>query len=428
MDQRCLERQPQVLGLEGRRGLPRRRPELQDLVGALAAAGAGQAHARGLAVEERQQVDGAQEAVARGPVEQPEGGAEGLLLLCQATEGEQRHGSPLAPVDRAAPVDVQGPQRCAQLLVRGPASRTQEQPESCQKLGKIEAPVVVCVEGEEEVVPRHRALAPHDLGLGGHLRADDEHELLHGVEAGEAPEELQQQRGLGRADAEGVLAPAALGQLLLRGRAGGPRLGAEADARQRLLHPRVLQRLGAREPLALVHHEEAPHEVLRGLGEALPGGPLLVVGGVLDPAHRLLARLLAGGPEGAGTDEEHVQHHAQGPSVREDVGAPLRVDLWRRVRERADAVHRPRLLGGQLHRRAEVAELEHLAVPRAVLAQEQEVLRLHVPVHHAAGVEVARGEEHLPEEDPAEVLVQAAAARAHAVGDALVELPTAAEL
>mmetsp|Transcript_20528 Transcript_20528/g.64660 ORF Transcript_20528/g.64660 Transcript_20528/m.64660 type:complete len:279 (-) Transcript_20528:866-1702(-) len=275
MDQRCLERQPQVLGLEGRRGLPRRRPELQDLVGALAAAGAGQAHARGLAVEERQQVDGAQEAVARGPVEQPEGGAEGLLLLCQATEGEQRHGSPLAPVDRAAPVDVQGPQRCAQLLVRGPASRTQEQPESCQKLGKIEAPVVVCVEGEEEVVPRHWRAAADELKFRDHLGARCQDQLLQGVQPRETPNEFQQLWRVRGVAGEPVCAQSCVGEALARAAIQNLRKALAPVCTR--LHPCVPQGVRARKTARLLHHQEEPNEVRRVLRETKPCHALLAI-------------------------------------------------------------------------------------------------------------------------------------------------------
>mmetsp|Transcript_67244 Transcript_67244/g.196597 ORF Transcript_67244/g.196597 Transcript_67244/m.196597 type:complete len:214 (-) Transcript_67244:576-1217(-) len=189
------------------------------------------------------------------------------------------------------------------------------------------------------------------------------------------------------------------------------------------------QSLSAREPSGLVHHQEPADEVLRLPRRVQPCLPCPVVVPRLDPAHGLPPRLVAGDAEGAGAHEEHVEAGAQGPGVGQDRRPPPLIDFGGCVGQGADALHGPRLLGAEDDCGAKVAELDDVSVGRARLAQKQEVLCLDISVHDVAGVEVANGIEHLPEEHPPHLLAQAPAlAGAHLLRDALVELAAPAEL
>lgn len=146
----------------------------------------------------------------------------------------------------------------------------------------------------------------------------------------------------------------------------------------RLPHEGVLQQVGPGETLPGVLPEQALQErskVGRNVGGVLDG----ILHDVIDEG---VDRV---GVERGLPDQELVQDDAQGPEVHRQVVRLLLHELGCHVQGRSLDAGQDDRVGGHRPREAEVAELD------PAVGADQNVLRLHVAVNDAVGVEVVQG-------------------------------------
>jgi hypothetical protein len=84
-----------------------------------------------------------------------------------------------------------------QMLIAALIVETEELLQAARELLEAQLPILVAVKGEKEVVPRHWRLTIHEVVLCNRLGANNEHELLHRIQARELLEKRHYERTVG---------------------------------------------------------------------------------------------------------------------------------------------------------------------------------------------------------------------------------------